>query len=319
MSEAEGLREMGPGIAVVLRALLRDRTIFLAAVFLVVLVVSAILADVVAPYDPNFITLRNRNAPPMTPGSGTVPHLLGTDQLGRDILSRIIHGARVSLLVAFFGVLLSAGFGVLMGLTAGYMRGRTDDLIMRLVDLQMGFPFLLFAMFVLYAIGPGFMNLVLLLAIGRWPVYARVARGMALSIREAPYVEAARALGASPARAMFTHVLPNMASPLLVLGTLEIAKLILAESTLSFIGLGIQPPEFSWGVMIASGLDHFRSAWWLVAFPGIAILLTALSSNLLAGWVRAVSDPVHRWRWLSDPQKGRALAAAAAADRETGP
>jgi peptide/nickel transport system permease protein len=312
MADAEGYKARRPGAGVVLRALLRDKTIFLAAAFLVLLILAAVFADFVAPYDPNLITLRNRNAPPMAPGSGIVPHLLGTDQLGRDILSRIVHGARVSLLVAFFGVLLSSVVGVLMGLIAGYMRGRLDDLIMRLVDLQMGFPFLLFAMFVLYAIGPGFMNLVVLLAIGRWPVYARVARGMALSIREAPYVEAARALGASPVRAMFAHVLPNMTSPLLVLGTLEIAKLILAESTLSFIGLGIQPPEVSWGVMIATGLDHFRSAWWLVTFPGIAILLTALSANLLAGWARAISDPIHRWRWLQTPHKGTALPAATA-------
>lgn len=300
--QADDTRLAGPGLGVFLRALLRDRTTLLAAGFLVVLLAAAVLAEFVAPYDPTYVNLRMRNSPPFTPGTGLVPHLLGTDQLGRDILSRIIFGARVSLLVALFGVVLSASVGVAMGLVAGYTRGRTDDVIMRLVDLQMGFPFLLFAMFVLYAIGPGFVNVVLLLAIGRWPVYARVARGMALSIREAPYVEAARALGSSSSRAMYRHVLPNMASPLMVLATLEIAKLILAESTLSFIGLGIQPPEFSWGVMIASGLDHFRSAWWLVTFPGLAILVTALSANLLAGWVRAVSDPVHRWRWLSAPR-----------------
>lgn len=287
-----------PGVWIFVRALLRDPVTLAALAFMVLVVAMAAFPEAFAPYDPTTQSLRMRNSAPLTRPVDGFPHLLGTDTLGRDILSRIIHSARVSLLVAFFGVLVAGAIGVSLGVVAGALRGTADDAIMRLADLQLGFPFLMLALLVLYALGPSLVNMILIFAVVRWPVYARVARSMALSLREAPYVEAARAIGASRWRIIRHHILPNMASPIIVLGTMEIAKLILAEATLSFLGLGIQPPGSSWGLMVAAGRDYVALAWWLVAFPGLAIFLTALSANLLAAWLRAISDPVQRWRWL---------------------
>lgn len=287
------------GAMTIVRALLRDWITLLALSFVVLLVFAAVFPELMAPYDPTAQSLRMRNSPPLTvpPGGGFV-HLMGTDVLGRDIFSRVVFGARVSLLVAVFGVVVSGMLGVSLGIIAGVLRGRTDDVVMRVCDLQMGFPFTMLALLFLYAIGPSLVNIVIIFAIVRWPLYARVARSMAMSLREAPFVEAARAIGCGSPRVMYRHVLPNMASPLIVLATMESAKLILGEATLSFLGLGIQPPETSWGLMVSAGRDYVTLAWWLVAFPGLAIFLTALSANLLATWVRAISDPVQRWRWL---------------------
>jgi peptide/nickel transport system permease protein len=287
-----------PSLRLYVKALLRDPVTFSALAFMLLLALCAAFPEVLAPYDPTQQSLRMRNSPPLvSPETGPM-HLFGTDTLGRDIFSRIIHSARVSLLVAFCGVLVSGCLGVALGVTAGTLRGRVDDLIMRLADLQLGFPFLMLALLVLYALGPSLANIILIFAIVRWPVYARVARSLAMSLREAPYVEAARSLGATNSWIIRKHILPNMSSPLIVLATMEVAKLILAEATLSFLGLGIQPPDSSWGLMVAAGRDYVSLAWWLVAFPGLAIFLTALSANLLAAWLRAVSDPVQRWRWL---------------------
>lgn len=292
-------RHRSIGIGQLIRALLRDWLTALALLFLAFVILCAIAPDLFAPYEPTAQSLLMRNKPPLTlPSDGTFPHLFGTDTLGRDIFSRVVYGARVSVLVAVFGVLISGSLGVLLGTIAGTFRGRTDDIIMRIADLQMGFPFTMLALLFLFALGPSLLNIVIIFAIVRWPLYARVARSMALSLREAPFVEAARTIGCSDARIIRHHILPNMASPLIVLGTLESAKLILGEATLSFLGLGIQPPESSWGLMVAGGRDYVALAPWLVAFPGLAIFLTALSANLLATWARAVTDPVHRWRWL---------------------
>lgn len=300
-------RRVGAGMFI--RALVRDRVSFLALVFLVFLILCAVVPGWIAPYEPTAQSLMMRNKPPMTvPAGGGFPHLLGTDTLGRDILSRIVHGTRISLLVAFFGVLVSGSIGITLGTVAGVLRGRTDDVVMRVADLQMGFPFTLLALLFLYAIGPSLVNIVIIFAIVRWPVYARVSRSMAMSLREAPFVEAARTIGCSQARIIRHYVLPNMVSPLIVLGTMESAKLILGEATLSFLGLGIQPPASSWGLMVATGRDYVGLAPWLVAFPGLAIFLTALSANLLASWLRAVTDPVQRWRWLV-PRKAHDRAA----------
>ncbi len=231
------------GAMTIVRALLRDWITLLALSFVVLLVFAAVFPELMAPYDPTAQSLRMRNSPPLTvpPGGGFV-HLMGTDVLGRDIFSRVVFGARVSLLVAVFGVVVSGMLGVSLGIIAGVLRGRTDDVVMRVCDLQMGFPFTMLALLFLYAIGPSLVNIVIIFAIVRWPLYARVARSMAMSLREAPFVEAARAIGCGSPRVMYRHVLPNMASPLIVLATMESAKLILGEATLSFLGLGIQPP-----------------------------------------------------------------------------
>jgi len=286
---------------VYVRALGRDKLAFSAAAFLTLLFVSAVFAELVAPHDPARGGLMLRNTAPTTADApdGGFPHVLGTDALGRDQLSRLIFGARVSLAVGFASVLLSGAVGVTLGLIAGFYRGAVDDIIMRLVDTQMGFPSLLMALVVLYVLGAGVWNVILVLAVTRWMVYARVTRGLVLSHRESVFVEAARALGCSDRRILFRHILPNLLSPIMVLATLEVATMILTEASLSFLGLGIQPPESSWGLMLAEGRGYVTSAWWLVTFPGVVILLTSLSLNLLAGWVRAVTDPVTRWRYLA--------------------
>lgn len=295
------------GLGLYLRALWMDKVVLVALIFVLLVVFSAIFADFVAPHDPYLQTLRLRNKPPMTPSliEGAWPHVLGTDALGRDQLSRIIFGSRISLAVGVASVLVSGTVGVLLGLLAGFYRRWVDDVIMRVVDLQMGFPSLMLALFVLYALGPGFMNVVIVLALTRWMIYARITRGMMLSLRESPYVEAARSIGARDGRIIFRHMLPNLFSPILVLATLEMATMILTEASLDFLGLGIQPPETSWGLMLAQGKEYITSAWWLVTFPGLVILLATLSFNLLATWVRAVTDPVQAWRWLGGRKKSQ--------------
>ncbi len=283
------------------RALLREPFALVAAVFLVVLAVASFGADLVAPYDPLAQSLARRNLPPLTAADveGGAIHLLGTDELGRDLLSRLLFGGRISVAVGLLGALVSGAIGVTLGLLAGYYRGWVDDVVMRFVDAVGSLPTLLVALFVLFLLGGGFVNLIIVLALVRWMIFARVTRGMVLSLREEAFVSAARALGANNRRIILRHILPNMVSPLLVLFTLEVAVLILAEAALSFLGFGIQPPDSSWGLMISRGREYLRSAWWLVAFPGLAIFFTTLSLNLVATWVRTVTDPVQRWRWLT--------------------
>jgi peptide/nickel transport system permease protein len=292
-----------------LRALFDDKVVLAAVCFILLVIGSATFASFVSPHDPYAQSIRTRMRPPMTPAvqPGALPHVLGTDQLGRDVLARLIYGARISLTVGIATALFSGTVGVTLGLIAGFYRGRIDDLIMRLVDLQMSLPGLLLALFVLYALGPGFQNLILVMIITRWMVYARLTRGMMLSLRERPFVEAARALGCSDRRLILLHMLPNLFSPIIVLATLEVATMMLALAALDFLGMGIQPPESSWGLMLAQGRESITTAWWLVTFPGLAIMLTALSFNVLATWVRVVTDPVSSWRWV---RRGAARAAA---------
>jgi peptide/nickel transport system permease protein len=266
----------------------KNKLVSLSMLTLVVVVVCAVFAELITPFDPFLIDVAMRNQPPLSPsGDGAGVHLLGTDPLGRDVLSRIMLGSRVSMSVGVASVIVSGILGTTLGLIAGYYRGWFDDLVMRLVDLQMSVPSLLIALLVLYILGPSFLNIVLVLAITRWMVYARVARGLMLSLREELFVEASKSLGASDARVILRHLLPNLAAPLLVLATLELAVMLLTEASLSFLGLGIQPPDSSWGLMLAEGREYLTSAWWLVATPGLAILFTTLSVNILATWARA--------------------------------
>ncbi len=298
-SASEAPRKVG--IRLIMRRLLRDPVAVFSLIVLTLLLIALLAAGQVAPYDPLRQNLRLRNLPPGTPSveEGGFPHILGTDELGRDLLSRLIHGARVSLAVGLGSALLSGTAGTALGILAGYYGGRLDDLIMRLVDLQMSFPFLLLALLVLYALGPGFLNVILVLALVRWMVYARVARGLTLAMRSSPFIDAARVTGNSDLRIIRRHLLPNLASPLVILFTLEIAALILGEAALSYLGFGVQKPEPSWGLMIEAGKSYVSTAWWLTTFPGLAIFLTALSLNLLAASLRAISDPVQRERWLN--------------------
>ena len=283
-------------------ALVREPVVLLAVIFLVALVIAAVFADFIAPYDPLLPNIFAGRLPPLSAanGPGGVPqfHVLGTDALGRDMLSRLMFGARASVSVGVVAVVVSGVIGTVLGLFAGFHGGRIETVIMRAVDGFMAVPSLLIALFVLFLLGGGLVNMVLILAFVRWVVYARLARGITLSYRQSSFVEAARSIGATDLRIIFRHILPNMLSPLLVLATLEIALLILAEAGLSFLGFGLQPPEPSWGLMIARGREYMREAWWMITFPGLAIFLTTLSLNLLANWLRTITDPVQRWRWL---------------------
>ncbi len=280
-------------------AILKDKVTLLAVMFLAALVVFTIGAEFLAPHKPTGLNLGDRLLAPLSTGRRGDFYLLGTDELGRDLFSRLIYGARVSVSVGLLGAALSCIVGVFAGLTAGYRGGLYEDIIMRLVDGMLSLPSLLVALFVLFMLGGGYVNLILVFSVLHWMVFARMSRGLALDARSATYVQAARALGASDLRIIFRHILPNIMAPIMVLFTLEIAFLILSEASLSFLGFGVQPPDPSWGLMIADGREHIRSAWWLVTFPGLAIFLTALSLNLVANWARAVTDPLQRWRWFA--------------------
>ncbi len=286
------------------RALLRDPVTLFATLVLALILVSAAGAELVAPHDPLEQDLNLRNIPPMSYAKDDNdlsigrPFILGTDPLGRDVLSRIIFGARVSLTVGLSSAFVSGLIGTLLGIIAGFYRGAVDDLIMRLVDIQMSIPVLLLALLVLFALGPGFLNLVVVLAIVRWMAYTRLARGQTLALRNLPFIDSAIAIGSSDKRIIFRHILPNAASPLIILSTLEVATLILSEAGLSFLGFGIQLPQPSWGLMIAGGRQYIASAWWNVAFPGLVIFLTTLSLNLLAASLRSINDPMQRERWF---------------------
>ena len=287
-------------IADYVRAVIRDGVTLLAVVFLALLALFSVGAEILAPFPPTGLNLADRMLPPGATGSRGSFYLLGTDELGRDLFSRLIYGARVSVSVGVFGAVVSCGLGVTAGLTAGYFGGLYEDVVMRLVDGMLSLPSLLVALFVLFVLGGGYVNLILVFSVLHWMVFCRLSRGLALDARSATYVQAAQTLGASRLRIVFRHILPNVMAPIIVLFTLEVAILILSEASLSFLGFGVQPPDPSWGLMIADGREHIRSAWWLVTFPGLAIFLTALSLNLVANWVRAVTDPVQRWRWLAD-------------------
>ena len=214
--------------------------------------------------------------------------------MGRDILSRLIHGSRMTLMVASTAVVLGGIVGTVLGILAGYKGGFIDRLLMRLVDIQLAIPLMLLALLVVAALGPSIRNVVLVLALTSWIRYARIIRAQVLSLREREFVQSARAIGASTARIMFLHILPNVLTPALVVGTLELARVIIMDAALSFLGLGVQPPTPSWGRMLADGRVYLSSAWWTVTFPGLAIVLTVLSVNLFGDWLRDYFDPKTR-------------------------
>ncbi len=291
---AGGGRRYRQALRSIIGELWQDKPGFAGVLVLLVLLFCTVFAPLVAPHDPASQSLADRLQPPAWATGGTTSHLLGTDNLGRDVLSRLIFGARVSLLVGVSVVVLAGTFGVVMGLMAGYKGGRWDSIIMRVVDTQVAFPGLLLALTILAVVGPSVKTVIIVLAINGWMVYARITRGTVLSVKETAYVEAAEIVGCRPRRVIFRHILPNLTSPLLTLGILEFARIVLAEAALSFLGLGIQPPDTSWGLDISIGKDYLFNAWWLVTFPGIAIAVTVLSVNLVASWLRVVADPAER-------------------------
>jgi peptide/nickel transport system permease protein len=271
----------------------RKGTARFGLIVVLLFVLTAALAPLLAPHDPIAADIRKRLLPPFW-SSGNTEYLLGTDPIGRDVLSRIIYGSRISLLVGVVAVALRGSAGVLLGLAAGYYRGKLDSIIMRIGDIQLAVPPLILAVGIIAVLGRGLGNLLLVLGITGWMSYGRLVRGEVLSVREKEFVEAARAVGCEDWRIMFRHILPNVAHPVLVFASLDIAAMILVESTLSFLGLGVAPPVPSWGSMIADGRDYLATSWWVSVFPGAAILLTILGINLLADWLRERLDP--KWR-----------------------
>ena len=277
------------------RMLWADKFALVAALFLLLVLVLALIGpwwlDAVAQKQ----NLRGRNAPPFDWSRGWL-WVLGADALGRPLLARIIVAAQNTMLVAAGAVIGSAIMGTVLGLVAGYAGRRTGMVIMRLADVIMSFPSLLLAVVVLYILGPSVLNLVIVLAITRIPVYLRTTRAEVMEIRERMFVQAAQVMGASAPRIIFRHILPVVLPTLMTIATLDFAFVMLAESALSFLGIGIQPPEITWGLMIAQGKQYLTNAWWLSFWPGLAIILTTLSLNLLSNWMRIALDPTQRWR-----------------------
>lgn len=260
---------------------------------LVALVLAAIFAPWIAPNDPNSQNLLGRLKPPGTEARGFL-YLLGSDELGRDLLSRIIHGARVSLSVALLSVVLSGIVGTALGMAAGYLRGWTETMIMRLADIFLSIPAILLAIIMVAVLGPGFVNVILVLALTRWPRYARVAYGQTLSVAGMPYVRLARAMGASWPRILLRHILPNIIAAMAVIATLEFGLMVLFEAGLSFLGLGVQPPTPSWGATLSVGRNYVTSAWWIATFPGICLFLLVLSVNLIGDRLSEYLNPKSR-------------------------
>jgi len=279
-----------PPAASVPRRRLSFRAVFGLTV-LIAMGAAALLAPQIAPWDPTRQMLLKRLRPPMWEARGQREHPLGTDHLGRDILSRILYGGRISLGVGLSAVTLSCLIGVTLGLLAGFHGGRTDAFIMRIVDVFLAIPYILLAMGVVFALGASLVNVILVMAVTRWVQFARVVRADVLSIREREFVSGARARGNRSMRLLLRHVLPNALTPIIVVATLELAFMIIYESALSFLGLGVQPPTPTWGWMLADGRNYIATAWWLATFPGLAIMLTVLAVNLLGDWLRDTLDP----------------------------
>jgi peptide/nickel transport system permease protein len=258
--------------------------------FVLLAVAAAIGAPVLAPRSPQAANLRARLTPPMwlKPGS---PYLLGTDAIGRDMLSRIIYGARVSLEVGLISVVLSGVVGTALGLLSGFYGGWAGEIVMRVADLQLSFPFILFAIVVIAVLGPGLNRIILVLAVTQWALYARLARSETLAVRETEYIQAARAIGIGDRRIIWRHVLPNAVGAATVLATLSIANNILLEASLTFLGLGADPAVPSWGGMLAESRNYIQTAWWDSTFPGLAIMLTVMGFNLVGDWLRDRLSP----------------------------
>lgn len=282
----------------VLRTVLLSKTAILGALIFGLFILIALAAPILAPHDPNLQNLKRRLAPPIGLGleDAQSEYPLGNDNLGRDILSRLIIGSRVSLVVGLTTVILASLAGSLIGAVAGYYRGKLDNIIMRLVDIWMAFPSLLLAIAFGAALGPGLSNLIFALALTNWVIYSRVVRAEVLTLREQEFVIAAQAVGSRNSRIILRHILPNVFAPILVIATLQMGTVIIAEASLSFLGIGVQSSVPTWGGMLADGREFMRQAWWLATFPGIAISSVVLSINLFGDGLRDALDPRLRQR-----------------------
>jgi peptide/nickel transport system permease protein len=294
VATAVPIRAVSPGLLAVLgRRLFRSAGATVGVTIVVLVVAAALLGPALSPWNPIQPDTLKRFTPPGWV-TGDWRHPLGTDALGRDVLTRIFYGARISLVVGVAAVLAAGTIGVSVGLLAGYHRGRLDDVLMRVADVQLAIPFLVLAIALAAVLGGSLRNVVLVLTITGWVLYARIVRSEVLSVRERDYVEAARALGASDGRVLARHVLPNVRASIIVTATLEVARMILAEASLSFLGLGVPPTIPTWGGMIAEGRVYLPVAWWAATFPGMATFVTVLGVNLFGDWLRAMLDPRQR-------------------------
>jgi len=275
----------------VLKELVRNKAAMIGLVIVLGVAGAAVFAAWTAPRDPTVQEITKRLKPPGWRAEDGRLALLGTDHLGRDILSRLIFGARISLVIGFSAVALAGTLGTLLGLIAGYRGGRVDDFCMRLTDTMLAMPFILLALAVIAVLGPSLKNIIIVLGVTSWVSYARVVRAEVLSLRTREFISAAQALGSGSWRITFRHLLPNVLTPAIVIASLEVARMVILESALSFLGLGIPPPAPTWGGMLADGRAYLSTAWWLATFPGLCIMLTVLGINLLGDWLRDVLDP----------------------------
>ncbi len=286
--------------------LLRDRFATVAAVFLVLVVLTAIFGPAVMGERATAQNLMFMNKAPFDPANGWL-YILGSDSLGRSMLARMVVATQTTLLVAVPAVLVALIVGSLWGVWAGYHRGRREAVSMRIADIIMSFPSLLLAVVVLFVFSPSAANIVLILAITRIPIYLRTARAESAELQSRTFVDAARTFGTKPNAIILRHVIPVVTPTLLTLATLEFCFVMLAESSLSFLGIGIQPPDVSWGLMVAQGRQYLQTAWWLSILPGLAIVLTAVAANVLAAWMRIATDPAQRWRLELDRKSTKAF------------
>ena len=269
-------------------------TPYIPLFIIVVFVLCAILANVITTQDAYSVQLPNRLIPPFWQEGGSLNHLLGTDPLGRDILTRIIFGARVSVIIAITALTIGGGFGTLVGLTAGFYGGKIDTLLMRLADITLAFPLILFAILLVMVLGPSMINVIIAISLVLWARYARVIRGEVLGLMQRDFIARAKVSGASDWRIMMRHLLPNVMPTLIVLLTLQVGWVIIVEASLSFLGAGIPPPTPAWGSMLADGREYVSTAWWVTTIPGIAIMLVVLAFNLAGDWLRERLDPKQR-------------------------
>ncbi|WP_019132181.1 ABC transporter permease [Peptoniphilus obesi] len=285
MAEVKKYKKRSP-FSIFLKKLLANKLAIVGFVIMSIIVIMAIFAPIIAPYDPNEIDVANSMMPPGYDG-----HIFGTDSYGRDLFSRILYGSRVSLIVGVAAILVGCLIGVLLGLIAGYFGGTLDSIIMRIMDAMFAFPFILLAITLMMVFGSGLFNTILAIAIGNIPGFARITRGQVLAIKEEDYIEVTESLGAKKFRIIFSHILPNAVTPIIVYGTMSVAGAIISEAALSYLGLGIAPPTASWGSILQEGKDYLVLAPHISIFPGLAIVLSVLGINLFGDALRDVSDP----------------------------
>jgi len=274
-----------------LEDLVASKSALLSAIFLLIIILIAVFAPLLTEQDPNHTDLRVRLRPPMPLEGASPEHVLGTDSVGRDVAARLVYGARISLMVGFIAVVISGLIGVTLGLITGYFGGWLDDVIMRLADIQLAFPFILLMLAVLAVVGPGLWNVIIVLGVTGWVSYSRIVRGCVMSLREKEFIEAARAIGVSNTRIIIKHLIPNIIGPVVVIASFSVSRTIIAEASLSFLGLGVDVETATWGKMLSEGREYITDAWWLTTLPGIFLALTVLCINVFGDWLRDVVDP----------------------------